>query len=87
MEEVDPAISQETLSKKMRVGVENWVRVAREWIVKRPATGSNQGENVDEKRWFERRRRRGERRRSTLVVDLGLQLVSTKTDSLATVDS
>ena len=57
VEEVDPAISQETLSKKMRVGVENWVRVAREWIVKRPASGSNQGENVDENRWFERRRR------------------------------
>ena len=64
---------------------------AREW----PETASK-GENVDEKRRFERRRRRRrferrrrrrERRRSTLIVDLGLQLVSTKTDSLATVDS
>ena len=79
---LDPAISQETLSKKVRVGLEYLARVAREW----PETASK-GENVDEKRRFERRRRRGERRRSTLIVDLGLQLVSTKTDSLATVDS
>ena len=79
---LDPAISQETLSKKVRVGLEYLARVAREW----PETASK-GENVDEKRRFERSRRRGGRRRSTLIVDLGLQLVSTKTDSLATVDS
>ena len=81
---LDPALSQETVSKKMRVGLENWVRVAREWIVTKPATGSIQGENVADKRRFERRR--GERRRSTLIVDLGLQLISTRTDSLAKVD-
>ena len=81
---LDPALSQETVSKKMRVGLDNWVRVAREWIVTKPATGSIQGENVADKRRFERRR--GERRRSTLIVDLGLQLISTRTDSLAKVD-
>ena len=60
---LDPAISQETLSKKVRVGLEYLARVAREW----PETASK-GENVDEKRRFERRRRRGERRRSTLIL-------------------
>ena len=88
---VDPTISsQHTLSKKMRVGLENWVSAAREWIVKRkPATGSSgsdQGEKVDDKR-----RRGGEeskrRRRSTLIVDLGLQLVSTRPQPLAKIDS
>ena len=48
---LDPAISQETLSKKVRVGLEYLARVAREW----PETASK-GENVDEKRRFERRR-------------------------------
>ena len=88
---VDPTRStQHTLSKKMGVGLENWLSAAREWIVKRRratgSSGSNQGEKVED----ERRRRGGEgfarRRRSTLIVDLGLHLVSTRPQPLAKID-